>query len=96
MALQDCLHFAYTCPQNLLGDTMRLDTVGAGLSLGLAAAVTAAPQAIDAKASASCVTTTYASAVPTATALALHALSYCGGTLYVDAYIEVSLLAASN
>jgi len=65
---------------------MRGQNLLAASIVGLANLVTAAPAA-----SASCVTTTYASVPPTATAtaVALRSLAYCGGTLYADAYIEV-------
>jgi len=65
---------------------MRGQNVLAATFVGLASFVTAAPAA-----SASCVTTTYASVVPSATAVALRSLAYCGGTLYADAYIEVKI-----
>lgn len=69
---------------------MRGQNVLAATVVGLASLVNAAPAA-----SASCVTTTYASVVPTATAVALRSLAYCGGTLYADAYIEVGIISLS-
>ena len=75
-----------SCYQDYTFAEMRAQNVLAATLVGLPNLVTAAPAA-----SASCVTTTYASAVPgaTATAVALRALAYCGGTLYADAYVEV-------
>jgi len=86
---------SFHTPSQYLADMGKQHAVVAGLGLAASMVNAApAPQVINAAAAASCVTTTYAASAPTntATAVQLEALSYCGGTLYAAAYIEVGVV----